>query len=258
MQFGACADIDKAGLLGSVGFDFIEIPLNRVAAMGDDEYREYRDAATAAPVPARVFNCFFPKELRLTGPDVSTSAIGEYVGLALDRMDALGGETLVFGSGGSRRVPDGFSFDHARDQLLDMLNTVGDAASAHGIVIAVEPLRPAESNILNSVTEALDLVRDLDHSSVRLLADFYHMSQAQEDLSAIGAAGSAVLHHIHIAEPESRRWPAPEDSEHYERFMDELAGIGYNRTMSVEGRTQNMKRDAPQALACLKGLWETE
>lgn len=258
MQFGACADIDKAGLLGSVGFDFIEIPLNRVAAMGDDEYLEYRDAANAAPVPARVFNCFFPRELRLTGPDVSQSAIADYVGLALDRMDELGGETLVFGSGGSRRVPDGFSLDEARNQLLGMLNTVGDAASVHGIVIAVEPLRTAESNILNSLTQALALVRDLDHSSVRLLADFYHMSQAKEDLSSIREAGSAVLHHIHIAEPESRKWPAPEDSDRYEEFMDKLADIGYNRTISVEGRTENMKRDAPQALACLKGLWETE
>lgn len=258
MQFGACADIDKAGLLGSVGFDFIEIPLNRVAAMGADEYQEYRDAVAAAPVPARVFNCFFPKELRLTGPDVSQSAIADYVDLALNRMDELGGETLVFGSGGSRRVPDGFPMEDARKQLLELSKTVGDAASDHGIVIAVEPLRPKESNILNSVAEGLAFVRDLDHASVRLLADFYHMAQAKEDLSAIRDAGSAVLHHIHIAEPESRRWPAPEDSEHYEGFMEELADIGYNRTMSVEGKTQDMNRDAPQALACLKLLWETE
>ena len=257
MQFGACADIDKAGLIGSVGFDFVELPLNRVARMAEDEYEEYLDATRAAPVPARVFNCFFPGELQLTGPDVPQKEIAAYVDVALTRMDELGGETLVFGSGRSRRVPEGFSREEAWEQLLELMNTVGDVADTHDIVIAVEPLRSAESNIINSVAEGYEFVRDLDHSSVRLLVDFYHLAQENEPLDAIHAAGATVIQHVHIAEPESRRWPAPEDSARYASSTAALGDIGTNKTSRAEGRTQNMKRDAPQALACLKGLWET-
>lgn len=256
MQFGVCSDIDKAGLLSSVGFDYVELPLNRIATLHEDEYQEYRRDVLSAPLPARAFNCFFPKGLQLTGPDVDRSVITNYVENALKRMDELGGETLVFGSGGARRVPEGFPQAQARDQLLDLLRAIGDVASDHDIQIVLEPLRTAESNIVNTVAEGLGMVEELDHPSVCLLVDYYHMVQEGESCEVIAEAGDAV-HHVHIAEPQTRQWPAPEDSRAYEEFIEALVSVGYNRTISVEGRSRDVNRDAPHALACLKGLWET-
>lgn len=258
MQFGACADIDKGSFLASVGFDYLELPLNRIAAMAEEEFVEYRAAVHSARIPARAFNCFFPGDLSLTGPSTDEGRIADYVGLALSRMDELGGEVLVFGSGRARSVPEGFPASKARDQLLALLGTTGDVAETHDIRIVVEPLRSAESNIINTVAEGLELVAELDHTHVRLLVDFYHMSQAKEQPDVLIDAGRDMVYHIHVAEPQTRRWPAPENGRTYEDFVNALKAIQYNRTISVEGKTMDMNRDAPQALACLKSLWETD
>ena len=50
---------------------------------------------------------FVPAEVRLTGPEVDWAQVEGYLETAIGRVAALGGQAIVFGSGGARRVPDG-------------------------------------------------------------------------------------------------------------------------------------------------------
>ena len=58
-------------------------------------------------------------KLRVTGPDIDRDQQTVYVRKAFDRLARLGTQIVVFGSGGARRVPDGFSKDDALKQLVD-------------------------------------------------------------------------------------------------------------------------------------------
>ena len=53
----------------------------------------------------------------------------------------LGLKIIVFGSGGARKVPEGFSQDEAYKQLVEFAKRIAPEAKKRGIVVAVEPLR---------------------------------------------------------------------------------------------------------------------
>ncbi len=46
---------------------------------------------------------------------------------------------IVFGSGGARRIPEGFDRQRAHGQLVAFCRMVGPIAREHGVIIAVEP-----------------------------------------------------------------------------------------------------------------------
>jgi sugar phosphate isomerase/epimerase len=66
---------------------------------------------------------------------------------------------LCFGSGGARRVPDGFSKDEAFAQLVAFGTRIAPEAKAHGITVVIEPLRRQETNIINTAAEGFALVK---------------------------------------------------------------------------------------------------
>ena len=71
-------------------------------------------------------------------------------------------------------------------------------AGRYGIIIAVEPLNRAETNIINSVEEGLKFVRDVDHANIKITADFYHMRRENEPMDVLIQAGKDIAH-LHIA-----------------------------------------------------------
>jgi hypothetical protein len=92
----------------------------------------------------------------VTQVDVSRPA--EHVERTVGRLSALGVETLVFGSGKARQVPEGFSREEALSQLVAFGRLAAEAASRTGIVVVLEPLRRQETNIINTAREGLALV----------------------------------------------------------------------------------------------------
>ena len=65
-------------------------------------------------------NNFFPGRIRLTGPDVDEQAIRAYYAKALERAATLGVKSIVFGSAGAKRVPEGFDMDRAYQQVVQV------------------------------------------------------------------------------------------------------------------------------------------
>ena len=70
-------------------------------------------------IPLAASMSFVPGAIKLTGPDVDPAKQMSYVTGLLGRLNKLGVKVVVFGSGGARRVPDGFSKDEAFTQLVD-------------------------------------------------------------------------------------------------------------------------------------------
>ena len=95
----------------------------------------------------------------------------EYLERALSRAHALGIELAVFGSGGARGVPEGFSYAEAWRQIASFLRRAADYGRKYGIAIAIEPLRREECNILNYVSEAVLLSALLDLPEIGALGD---------------------------------------------------------------------------------------
>jgi D-psicose/D-tagatose/L-ribulose 3-epimerase len=234
IEIGVCApprDLENAD---HFGFDYLEPPAAVVAAMSEAEFQAFRARALGSRIRCSSFNSFI-RSLKVVGDNVPRSDLQRYLDLCLDRCRQLGGEIVVWGSASSRNVPEGFSRERAWEQIKQFLHTAGDAARPRDLVVAIEPLRHQESNIINTGAEALRLVREVNHPNVRMLIDYYHLREENEDPEIIREAQREIVH-FHFANPQGRRWPhSPAEDPEYAQFFALVKAIHFRGGISIEG-----------------------
>lgn len=251
MRFGVCAPFSEAVLLAQMGYDYVEINATDTAALSDADFEALCAENAAAPIHAEAANCLFPGRIRLTGEGVDAAEIEGYIEHTFSRLARLGIQIAVFGSGGSRRVPDNFSFDTAFQQLAQIGRLLGDIGQKHGVTVALEPLNRAETNIINDQLEGLRLVEAAAHPHFKLLCDYYHLALQGNATADVAACGKALVH-AHIANPEGRAPMTAGDRADYRAFFNALSAAGYNGRVSLECNTADKCAQWPQALACLR------
>jgi sugar phosphate isomerase/epimerase len=251
VQVGYCTSYKNVAAAKAAGFDYVEVGTSEIAALSDADFDAAVRNVAAAGLPTPAANLFLPATLKVTGPDINRDEQRAYVTRALERVGRLGVQVVVFGSGGARRVPDGFSPDDAFRQLVDFGRTVGPLARARGITVAVEPLRREETNIVNTAAEGLRLVEAVGDPGFQLMIDFYHLASEREDPGIILGARTH-LRHLHMANPNGRVFPLSPGEFDYEPFFSKLRDIGYDQRISVEASTKDLSADAPRAIALLR------
>jgi sugar phosphate isomerase/epimerase len=255
VQVGYCTPLKDIDAAKAAGFDYVELSTSELASLSDADF----DAAAAhvkdvgLPVPAT--NLFLPATLKVTGPQIDREQQMAYVKKAFARLARLGTQVVVFGSGGARRVPDGFSHDDAFQQLIDFGKRIAPEARARGITIAIEPLRREETNIINSAAEGLDLVNAIADPNFQLMIDFYHLASEHED-PAIVLRARDHIRHLHVANPTGRVFPLDWTESEYAPFFANLRQIGYDKRISVEASTKDFAADAPKAIALLRRAFQ--
>ena len=234
VKVGVCIR-DLAGA-AQYGFDYVEPAAAEIAGMSEDQFREFSDAVLASRVRCNAFNSFIRRpDLKVVGPKVPTSALKEYLEGCLLRCRRLGASVVVWGSAGSRNVPEGFSRKEAQDQIAAFLKMAGDVARRTQVIVAIEPLRRQESNILNTGAEALEMVRRVKHPNIRMIIDYFHLRQENEDPQII-EVGRREIVHLHFANPHGRVWPHDlAEDDHYAAFFGYLKKTGYSGGISIEG-----------------------
>lgn len=238
--------------LRDCGYHFAEFGVGMVdESVPDDEYEALRSAVKDAGIPVLAFNAFIPARLKITGPDVDFDALKRYVSKAIERISGIGGQIIVFGSGAARSVPDGWPMETAMDQVKRFVEMAGDAAAAKGIVIAIEHLRREETNVLNSLASALQLAREVDHPSVRLLVDLYHLDVEGESFQSIADAGEMLVH-AHVADT-GRLYPGRGQAD-LAGFVGTLRNAGYDAGISVECRWGDFAAESREAAKVLLEL----
>ena len=249
-RIGVCGPhAELSAVAGSI--DFAEEAVQRllVPEQPDAAFRP-PDRAALEVLPIPVANIFLPGDLRSTGPAVDLERLRRYAQTAFRRARQVGIGIVVYGSGGSRQVDEGFDRGRAEQQFVEALQTVGPPAAEAGITVVVEPLNTAECNLINSVTEGAEAVRAADHPHVKLLADLYHMLREDEGPDAIERAG-ALIRHVHVAEVAERTPPGVAGDD-FRPFLRALAGIGYAGDYSLECRWSDQVAQAPPGVAELR------
>lgn len=234
LLFGMCSSPSKAPKLKELGYDFIEGGVSGTLKpdMPDAEFAPELEKNKASVLPFRSCNGFIPAKFRLTGPELMHDDALTYAIKACERADAIGIPYIVLGSGGARKVPEGFDLEKGKEQFIDFCRKLGDRISNLKVTIVLEPLNKGETNILNSVTEGIAYVDAIKRPRIQLLADFYHMMKENEGPDAIRKAGDRIRH-CHIAELEGRKAPGTK-GEDLSAFFKALRDIGYAGGVSCE------------------------
>jgi D-psicose/D-tagatose/L-ribulose 3-epimerase len=244
---GVCGAMDGFAKAEALGFDYFEPSVAALSVLSDQAFADVRRQVLASRMRCESCNNFI-RTLKVVGTDVDAAALKSYMNRMLDRCRELGAQIVVWGSASSRNVPEGYSRENAWRQIKEFLQGAGDLARSKGMVIAIEPLRRPDSNIINTGAEGLRLVHEVNHPNVKTMIDFYHMRSEKEDPKIL-VEGADQIVHIHFANPEGRRWPKnPDEDPEYGRFFAYLKQIDYKKGISIEGRG-TLEADAAASLS---------
>lgn len=254
MRFGVCVPPEETAAYVDAGIDYVEWPMSRtVGVMDDAAFADLVALAEGLPVVPEAWNAILPASLRLVGPNADPEGFKAYVNRAFARAARLGGEVVVFGSGPSRAIPDGWPADEATDAFTALCRWAADAAAERQIGLALEPLNRSETNLVTSVADATAVATRVRRPGLGVLSDLYHVTQEDESLEGTAAAGSLLIH-AHIAEPGERQAPRPGVHEAtYVAFLTALHRAGYDGRLSIECRDLTPE-SAATAIALLRDL----
>ena len=254
-QFGVCTSYDSAPAVKEMGWDFIEVTVgpNLEGMVPDSEWKGLERAKTC-PLPIPAANSLLPATLKVTGPEADLAKLREYMTRVIQRAQKIGIERLVFGSGGARKIPDGFDRAKAKDQILAFLRMAAPIAQQHKVTLVCEHLNKGETNVINSVDEAMTYVKEVNHPGFQCLVDSWHFWLEEEKLSSLEKA-MPYIKHVHVADKDGRVAPGESGTSDYRPFFKVLKKGGYDGRVSVEASKFDIPATAPRVLAFLKKQW---
>lgn len=253
MRYGICTGLENAKLAEAMGYDYIEPSITATMNLEPERLEKLSEELKSQRIKCEAFNILFPKTMELLG-DMDEEELAAHLHKAMGLMQRLGGRVVVFGSGKCRRCPDGLSYGEAYKRLVKIYRMTGEIAAGYGILVVIEPLSRAETNMICTMAEGAILREDVNHPNVSLLSDYFHVMANHDNIGDIETIKN--FGHIHIASGNGRRYPLSCEGEEYAAFIKALKNAGYDGRMSIEGKTDDILKDGPKALALLKELEE--
>lgn len=109
----------------------------------------------------------------------------------------LGAKIMTINSGWGYWNDD---FDTAFERSKDMISRLCSVASSEGIVLAMESLTSAESNIVNNIAAAKRMFDEINHPALKIMVDTIATGFAKETTSSWFEVFGNDLIHIHFVD----------------------------------------------------------
>lgn len=143
------------------------------------------------------------RKLRLTDPDPHVRICArDFIGAVIDFAGGFGVPAIIGSMQG--RWGDGVSREQALDWLRIELDQLGPRAHALETPLLYEPLNRYETNLFNTVADAMAFLPTLRTQNVKLLCDLFHMAIEEADIAAALRLAGPKLGHVHFADSNRR------------------------------------------------------
>jgi len=215
--------------VADAGYDGAEISF---VAGRDIDTKKISRAAAAAEIEI-VCSTGLTRELDISSPVAEVREAGKlHLRRCLDaaaelRSPVLGGVTYapwMF-------FPDGDLNDN-RKRSAECLHAVAEDAADLGVDICLEVVNRFETSLFNTVADCLVFIDAIDHQSVKVEVDTFHMNMEEDDLAAAVRQATGRLGHVQVA-ANNRRAPQFGHID-WAAFRAALDSIGYDRWVVFE------------------------
>lgn len=190
--------------------------------------------------------------LSFTDPDervrrAAVKRMKDYLTLASD-LDALVIIGLIRG-----KIEAEASYKRAWRRIRSCLDVCAVIAEDLGVMLALEPINRYETNFINTIDEALQMISELQSNNVGVMADTFHMNIEETSITeSLRKVGKSLIH-VHIA--DSNRWAPGMGHLNFSGVINVLNEIGYSRYLSAEILFKpNFNVAARETMECLEKL----
>lgn len=257
MNIGCTVTLSDYSIADRAGFDFIEISGRNVVALDERGFRDLRKKIQDGRLSCKGFNAYCPKEIVIAGPGFSLSRAKEFAKRSRDRAALLGIHHVGIGSPFSRSLPIGFNRELAFQQATSFFEATADIFAEVGVIVCVEALAKCYCNFINTVSEAVQIVRVVNRINFKAVIDFYNMEmegEADQDLLPF----VQEIAHVHISDDAgnpTRRWFLKKEKGnlHVERVR-KLLNNGYSGDITLEVDLPLTMGAARQSLEVLRSV----
>ena len=130
-------------------------------------------------------------------------ALRERTAAVMERLvelcQAMGGRYLVHGSPKQRSVPPGGTKAQAWERSRACLARAAARAKSCGVTYCIEPLSPRETDMINTVAEAVTMVQEINSPAFKTMIDCSAAGQAEaEPVAALMARWMPTGHIAHV------------------------------------------------------------
>lgn len=228
-------NLPAIAVMKEAGYDFVEARINEMYNMTDAELDAFGEETEKYGYKCEAVNCLFLSEIKVAGPEVDFKKIEEYLAALFERTaPRFGYEAVVFGSGTSRMLPEGFPYEKATEQTIYICNEfLAPMAKKYGFKIALEELNGGETNFMNYLSEAYDIALKVNKPEIGVVCDSYHIALSGEPYNIIEKMGDKIVH-AHTANPVNREYPKEGDGHRYDLFLESMRKAGYDERVTVE------------------------
>jgi sugar phosphate isomerase/epimerase len=254
VQWGRmAADLSQADRAAAEGFDFVQAAASLVEGLDGSEVARQKGRLRSGGLPFAVCGVPLPEGVQVTQQGFNLYVWTEHVRQALRSMADMGCRKVAWSDGRARVLPVEGEVAGLKEQALQFLFVLCEAAEPLGITVLVEPLGPRRTNFLNSMAEVAEFLPRVGKDNLSSMVSLRELEAIGLPLPRFGEH-RRLVGHVQLEHPDpaggARRCPRPDDGCDYRPFIRALQAIGYAGPISLPG-------DADAAgLEYCRGLWK--
>jgi sugar phosphate isomerase/epimerase len=157
----------------------------------------------------------------------------EYLRDLIDFSADLGGKYLTFGSPKQRNTV-GISIQEAKKYFAEGLASVADHAAERNTKILIEALDKSQTDVVNTIGEAIEIIRQVDHPAIQTMFDFHNTPDETEPFETLIRKHYQHIFHVHVMEMDGKHLGTGDAVNQYVTAFQTLKDLKYDKWISLE------------------------
>jgi len=253
---------EQCRIVGDAGYEGIEVAAFTLVKEGVQEISSARRKEMVSTMKDAGIECSGlhwllappPKGLHFTTPDAAVrQKTIAYLDELIDFCGDLGGHCMIFGSPKQRNTR-GISVEEANKYFAEGLARVADHAQERDVMILVEHLGSGATDVVNTMAEASELAKDVNHPAIQIMFDFHNTTDETEPFDVLLKKYYEYIYYIHVQEADGKYLGTGTAIDDYVKSFQTLKDLGYDKWISLEvfDFSPGGKRIAEESMRVLK------
>ncbi|HWV32242.1 MAG TPA: sugar phosphate isomerase/epimerase family protein [Dyadobacter sp.] len=240
------ANIDLLTKVKNMGYDIIEIAVEDTRII---DWKLIKDTARDLDLKITISGAFGPeRDISSTDPayrEIGKQYIIDCIRIA-EQMDSpvFGGP--LYSAVGKTRIVSAEQKKQEHELCVGILKEVSQIAGDCGVTLGLEPLNRFETDMVNTVDQALSILDEVGNPNLKIVLDNFHSNIEEKDIPAsIRKIGKDLL--CHVQGNESDRGTPGTGHLEWQGIQEALTDIGYDGAVVIETFGQPSKELARAA-----------
>ena len=240
------AHIDLLTKVKNMGYDIIEIAVEDTRII---DWKLIKHLARDLDLKITISGAFGP-ERDISSTDPAFRETGrQYIIDCIRIAEQMGSPVFggpVYSAVGKTRIVSEEQKKQEREWCVDILKEVSQIAGDCGVILGLEPLNRFETDMINTVDQALSILDEVGNPHLKIVLDTFHSNIEEKDIPAsIRKIGKDLL--CHVQGNESDRGTPGTGHLEWQGIQEALTDIGYDGAVVIETFGQPSKELARAA-----------